>query len=165
MNLFRMIVAKIVIALSCIAASVVPSSFAQSIDYLEKLMRQVLSKEAVCKRGVGASICDYDTPRFTIGLTGSDGNFLQLGIASARVRLKPPPETGQGEQPVAILQAFFKPFNFDRAAILECISKGRQRDEWQPAEVKSPDNILKLKCYGDPFGLGWTLIMNRNNEF
>jgi hypothetical protein len=107
MILLRMLVVKAVTAAACIAASLVSPSFAQSIDYLEKLMRQVLPKEAVCKRGVGASVCDYDTSKFAIGLTGSDGGFPVIGLASARVRLIRPAETGQGEQPLAILQAFF----------------------------------------------------------
>ena len=112
-----------------------------------------------------SSVCDYDTSKFAIGLTGSDGGFPVLGLASARVRLKRPAETGQGDQPFAILQAFFKSFNFGREAILDCLKRGRDRDQWSPADIKSADNKFKLKCYGDPFDPGWTLIMDNNNEF
>ena len=58
-----MIIKKITAA--CIAASVVSPAFAQSIHSVEKLMRQVPPKEAVCKRGMAASICDYETPKYT----------------------------------------------------------------------------------------------------
>ena len=153
-----------VITVASIAASFASPSFAQGIDFVEKLMRQVLPKEAVCRRGAGASVCDYDTPKFEIGLTGSYGD-IGLGLASAIVKLKPPLETGQGDPPISILQAFFKPFNFDRATIVGCIGRGQQRNQWQPEEVKSADKKFKLKCYGKALGPGWTLIMNNNNEF
>ena len=158
-----MIIKKITAA--CIAASVVSPAFAQSIDSVEKLMRQVLPKEAVCKRGMGASICDYETPKYTIGLTASDGSMIGLGMASARVKLKMPLVTGQATEPFAMLEAFFNPFNFDKGALLDCINKGHERNQWDQAEVKSADKEFKLKCYGQASEQGWTLVMADNNEF
>src|SRR5438876_202905 len=82
-----------VIAAALFAASLVSSSFsfAQSpwVARVERAMRQALPKEAKCTRADLMSMCDYETPKFNLGLTGSD-NAPVVGVASARITFRPP---------------------------------------------------------------------------
>ena len=61
-----------------------------------------------------------------------------------------------------MLLAFFKTFNFEQSAIVDCIGRGFQRTQFGPEEVKNTYKKFKLSCYG----MGtWNLIMRTNNEF
>jgi hypothetical protein len=154
---------KTVIAAALIVASLVSPSFAQSAwtTHVEKIMRQTLPKEAKCKRGgMGISLCDYDTPKFKIGFTGSDEGML--GVASAFVTMNPPITQEEYDVGVNMVLAFFRSFNFDQLAIRTCIGKGWQRDQWGPEVIKSTDKKFKLECYGSDT---WKLVMKNNNEF
>ena len=77
-----------VIAAALIAASLVsPSfSFAQSpwMARVESAMRQTLPKEAKCIRAATMSICEFETPKINVSLTGS------FDDASATVTMRPP---------------------------------------------------------------------------